>query len=70
MIWLFIYVLLLLAIAILIVKYYDGEFTYNDEIIDRLSLTDDTGVLITTIYTVKRTYKSSRIKLIKQEIKI
>ena len=69
MVELFFFTILLGIIAILIIKYFDGEFTYRDEIIDIQNLTDGDGGLITTVYTIKRTYNSSRIKIIKTEIR-
>ena len=69
MVELFFFAIMLGIIAILIIKYFDGEFTYRDEIIDIQNLTDEDGGLITTVYTIKRTYNSSRIKIIKTEIR-
>ncbi len=69
MIWLFIYLLLVVAIAILVIRYFDGEFTYRDEVIEKMELANKDGGT-TNVYMVKRTYNSNRVKIFKHDIKL
>ncbi len=67
--YVFLFAVLIVIIAILIILYFDGEFTYQDKIIDTTVYTDDKGGVIMTVYTIQRTYNSNRIKIFKNEIK-
>lgn len=57
-----------LTIGMLMIKYLEGDLSYEDKIIHRGNLVDSRDRIIGTFYTIQRTYESGRIKIITQKL--
>lgn len=64
----YIAVTVLIILAVLMIKYLNGNFDYTDEIIHTSKITDEAGDIVGHYYDIKRIYKNGRIKIIRQKI--
>lgn len=60
-------VTVLIILAVLMIKYLNGDFDYTDEVIGSGNRLNEHGDIIGRFYDIRRTYKNGRIKIIKQK---